>query len=158
MHRPYKAIAAMSKNRVIGDGPRIPWHIPEDFQWFKKTTTGNVVVMGRKTFGSIGKPLPNRDTIILSRSGFSYPGVPTVSSLEELDALTEGREVYICGGAQIYAQTLPLCSDLYLTQVKRLAVGDAFFPEFESQFTCASIIRDTYEFRIEHWRNNKLTS
>lgn len=158
MRRSYKAIAAMSQNRVIGDGPRIPWHLPEDFQWFKATTTGNVVVMGRKTFQSIGKPLPNRDTIILSKSGFSYHGVPTVTSLDELDALTQGREVFICGGAQIYEQALPFCSDLYLTRVKRLAIGDAFFPEFEDKFTCGSIIRDTFEFRIEHWKNNGLAA
>ena len=70
--------------RVIGASGKIPWHIPEDFKWFKKITTGNVIVMGRKTFESIGKPLPNRETIVLSRSGFSYPGVRTVKSLDEI--------------------------------------------------------------------------
>src|SRR5262245_29472359 len=74
----FKAIAAMSLNRVIGAGNKIPWHLPEDFKWFKQMTTGNVVVMGRKTFESIGKPLPNRETIVLSRGGFSYPGVKTI--------------------------------------------------------------------------------
>src|ERR1041384_5335318 len=81
----FKAIAAMSLNRVIGAGNRIPWHLPEDFQWFKKMTTGHVVVMGRKTFESIGKPLPHRETIVLSRSQFSHPGVRTVASLDEID-------------------------------------------------------------------------
>src|SRR5436305_15119378 len=81
----FKAIAAMSENRVIGQGNKIPWHLPEDFKWFKKMTTGQVVVMGRKTFESIGKPLPNRETIVLSRSNFQHAGVGTVSDLPELD-------------------------------------------------------------------------
>src|SRR4051794_12081136 len=110
-----KAIAAMSLNRVIGQGNKIPWHLPEDFKWFKRMTTGQVVVMGRKTFESIGKPLPNRETIVLSRSHFAYPGVRTISNLSELGLEHEAREVFICGGAQIYEQALPMCSDLYLT-------------------------------------------
>src|SRR2546421_12204773 len=99
----FKAIAAMSLNRVIGAGNQIPWHLPEDFKWFKRMTTGNVVVMGRKTFESIGRPLPNRETIVVSRGDFSYPGVRTVASLESIDLENELREVFICGGAQIYA-------------------------------------------------------
>src|SRR3954468_24355441 len=102
----FKAIAAMSLNRVIGAGNKIPWHLPEDFKWFKQLTTGNVLVMGRKTFESIGKPLPNRTTIVVSRSGFSHPGVTTVSNWKDIDISKEAREVFICGGAQIYAQTL----------------------------------------------------
>src|ERR1043166_7241388 len=99
----------MSLNRVIGAGNRIPWHLPEDFKWFKQMTTGQVIVMGRKTFESIGRPLPNRETIVLSRGPFNHPGVRTIRSLEELPALASGREVFICGGAQVYAQALPLC-------------------------------------------------
>jgi len=148
----FKAIAAMSLNRVIGAGNRIPWHLPEDFKWFKQLTTGNVVVMGRKTFESIGKPLPNRETIVLSRSQFSLPGVRTVSDLSQIDLAAEAREVFICGGAQIYAQALPLCSDLYLTLVKREVEGDAFFPAFEDRFTQVEEIRDTPEFKILHYR------
>lgn len=149
----FKAIAAMSLNRVIGNGNKIPWHLPEDFKWFKQLTIGNVVVMGRKTFESIGKPLPNRETIILSRSQFSYPGVRTVSELSQIDLAKETREVFICGGAQIYAQALPLCSDLYLTLVKREVAGDAFFPAFEDQFELAEEIRDTPEFKILRYTN-----
>lgn len=143
----------MSENRVIGNGNKIPWHLPEDFKWFKKTTTGHVIVMGRKTFESIGKPLPNRETIVLSRSQFAFPGVRTVESLDAIKP--DEREVFICGGAQIYEQALPLCSDLYLTRVKRLVEGDAFFPEFESRFELVEMITDTPEFRIEHWRNKR---
>ena len=97
----FKAIAAMSLNRVIGNGNQIPWHLPEDFKWFKATTTGHVIVMGRKTFESIGRPLPNRETIVLSRSAFSFPGVKTISSLKELPSPTGDQRVFICGGAQI---------------------------------------------------------
>jgi len=148
----FKAIAAMSLNRVIGAGNKIPWHLPEDFKWFKQLTTGNVIVMGRKTFESIGKPLPNRETIVLSRSQFSYPGVRTVSDLKQIDLAHEAREVFICGGGQIYAQALPLCSDLYLTLVKREVDGDAFFPAFEDRFVLAEELRDTPEFKILHYR------
>ena len=144
----------MSQNRVIGNGNKIPWHIPEDFKWFKQMTTGQVVVMGRKTFESIGKPLPNRTTVIISRSQFSYPGVRTIAGLNELEALNfSDQQIYICGGAQIYEQTLARCSDLYLTLVKRDVEGDAFFPKFEHTFTLAEVIRETPEFQILHYRN-----
>jgi dihydrofolate reductase len=148
----FKAIAAMSLNRVIGNGHKIPWHLPQDFKWFKQMTTGQVIVMGRKTFESIGKPLPNRETVVLSRSQFQHAGVKTLSDLSQLDLQNEAREVYICGGAQIYEQVLPLCSDLYLTLVKHEVEGDAFFPVFEDRFELVEEIRDTPEFKILHYR------
>jgi dihydrofolate reductase len=151
-----KAIAAMSLNRVIGNGNKIPWHIPEDFKWFKKMTAGNIVMMGRKTFESIGKPLPNRTTIVLSRSGFAYPGVQTIRDLAELHPDKEPRDIFICGGAQIYAQALHLCSDLYLTLVKRTVKGDAFFPPFEDQFQPVEEIMTTSEFTITHYRKSPI--
>jgi len=146
----------MSVNRVIGSGNKIPWHLPEDFKWFKKMTTGNVVVMGRKTFESIGKPLPNRDTIVLSRGGFAYPGVQVVRDLNELTALVGEREVFIAGGAEIYRQALPRCSDLYLTLIKREVVGDAFFPSFEDGFELVATLQDNDDFKILHYRNRTL--
>jgi len=146
----------MSENRVIGRGNQIPWHLAEDFKWFKKMTIGQVIVMGRKTFESIGKPLPDRETIILSRLQFSCPGVRTVSDLNELDPAKETRDVFICGGAQIYQQALPLCSDLYLTLVKRVVEGDAFFPPFEDRFEVVEEILGRPEFRILHYRNRSL--
>ncbi len=151
--KPFKAIAAMSENRVIGQGNKIPWHLPEDFQWFKKMTTGQVVVMGRKTFESIGRPLPNRTTIVLSRSLFRYPGVQTLSDLRQLDAKDESRDIFICGGAQIYEQALPFCSDLYLTLVKRHVEGDVLFPPFEEWFEAQAELRDGPDFKITHYRN-----
>jgi dihydrofolate reductase len=155
--RLFKAIAAMSLNRVIGRGNQIPWHLPEDFKWFKQMTTGQVVVMGRKTFESIGMPLPHRETIVLSRSAFRHPGVRTLADLGEIDLAGETREVFICGGAQVYQQALPLCSDLYLTLVKReITDGDACMPPFEDWFELAEEIRDTPDFKILRYRNRQL--
>ena len=146
----------MSLNRVIGAGNQIPWHLPEDFKWFKQTTMGHILVMGRKTFESIGKPLPGREIVVLSRLGFARSGIRTVSRLEDLEATADGRDIFICGGAQVYLQTLPLCSDLYLTLVKREVKGDAVFPPFEDQFRLVEEIRDTPEFKILHYRNASL--
>ncbi len=146
--KPFKAIAAMSLNRVIGAGNQIPWHLPGDFQWFKQTTTGHVLLMGRKTFAAIGRPLPNRETVVLSRSDFQHPGVKTIRSLEELPPLVGQRQVFLCGGAQIYEQLLPQCAELLLTLVQREVQGDAFFPKFENAFELAEEIRDTPEFKI----------
>ena len=81
----------MSRNRVIGREGKIPWHLPEDFRWFKKITTGHILVMGRKTFESIGKPLPNRATLVLSRGDFSHPGVRRIADLAEAGAAAAGR-------------------------------------------------------------------
>jgi dihydrofolate reductase len=152
--KPFKAIAAMSLNRVIGCHGKIPWHLPEDFKWFKKMTTGQIVVMGRRTFESIGRPLPNRTTIVLSRQQFSHPGARTAADLGGIDwtePALAGREVFICGGAQVYGQTLADCSDLYLTLVKRTVEGDAFFPAFEEQFRLAEVVVDGAEFKILHY-------
>lgn len=148
----FTAIAAMSENRVIGRGSQIPWHLPEDFKWFKQTTLGHVLVMGRKTFESIGRPLPGRETIVLTRSGFSHPGVTTAATLEEVETKVAGRQAFIAGGAEIYRLALPVCSDLYLTLVKRTVDGDVFFPPFEDQFELAAELRDTPEFKILHYR------
>jgi dihydrofolate reductase len=148
----FKAIAAMSENRVIGAHNRIPWHLPEDFRWFKRMTTGQIVVMGRKTFESIGKPLPNRTTIVLSRSRHPIADVRVIGSLAELDPAREEQDIFVCGGAEVYAQALTFCSDLYLTLVKRWVAGDTFFPPFEHLFDPAEIILDQPEFRITHYR------
>ncbi len=149
----FKAIAAMAENRVIGDGTRLPWHLPEDFRWFKAQTLGQIVVMGRRTFEGIGRPLPGRETIVLSRGGFAWPGVRTVASLAEIDRAGEARRIYICGGAQVYALALPWCDELYLTRVKRVAVGDVLFPPFEEDFALVREIMDRPEFRVELYAN-----
>ncbi len=150
--KPWKAIAAMSKNRVIGNGNDIPWRIPEDFKWFKKSTMGGVLVMGRKTWDSIGRPLPGRKTAVVSRS---HPELPEgVDLLPSLDAIAERGytdPVWICGGAEIYRQALPRCRELYLTLVKRTVEGDTLFPEFEDLFQLDSILRDESEFQIRKY-------
>ncbi len=148
----FKAIAAMSLNRVIGRGNQIPWHLPEDFKWFKRMTTGQVVVMGRKTFESIGKPLPHRETIVVSRGAYSFPGVRTVTSLDQIDPSGETRDTFLCGGAQIYTEGLARCSDLYLTLVKKEVEGDVFFPKFEDRFTLAATLFDDDTMAILHYR------
>ena len=153
----FLGIAALAENRVIGDGPRIPWHLPEDFKWFKQTTLGHVLVMGRKTFESIGRPLPGRTTIVLTRSGFLHPGVLTATSLDQLPLPADDpRKVFICGGAEIYSLALPYCTDLYLTHVKRVAQGDVLFPPYEDLFEPVEELRDTPEFRIVHYRNKSV--
>jgi dihydrofolate reductase len=154
-----KAIAAMSLNRVIGRGNEIPWRIPEDFRWFKQCTRGHVVVMGRKTFESLGsKPLPDRTNVVLTR-GAEIPGVEIIRDLSALDpAAYQPREVWVIGGAEIYAQLLPRCSDLYLSIVQREVDGDAFFPEFEHDFTLAGVVLRHPEFEVRHFRNRSLAS
>jgi len=144
----FKAIVAMSFNRVIGKENKLPWHLPEDLRWFKKLTTGNVIIMGRKTWESIGKPLPNRESIVLSRSKVVIPGVRTIQSLDELDPASDTRDYFIIGGAQIFAAYLNLCSDVYLTLVKRPVEGDVFLPPFEENFQIVERIADTPEFSI----------
>ncbi len=156
--KPYKAIAAMSHNRVIGAGARIPWHLPEDFKWFKRMTEGHIIVMGRKTFESIGKPLPNRINVVLSRSMLAVADVHIISTLAQLPSIQAkyaGREVFICGGAQVYGQGLAFCSDLYLTLVKQTVAGDTFFPEFEHQFVLEKEILDCADFKITHYRSRE---
>ena len=149
----------MSLNRVIGAGNKIPWRLPEDFKWFKRTTTGQIIVMGRKTFESIGKPLPNRTTIVMSRSVQAIPGVQVVGSIEAVlnaTAAVPEKEVFICGGADLYRQTLPFCSELYLTLVKREVEGDTLFPHFENEFSLTAELLDTPEFKILHYRHRGL--
>jgi dihydrofolate reductase len=152
----FKAIAAMSLNRVIGKDNKIPWHLPDDLRFFKQMTTGQIVVMGRKTFESIGKPLPDRVTIVLTRTQTHIPGVETISDLSQIDLNKETRQVFICGGAQVYEQALPLCSDLYLTLVKREVEGDTFLPLFEDQFEFTNLILEKPEFKIMHYVRREL--
>jgi len=116
-------------------------------------TTGQIVVMGRKTFESIGKPLPDRTNVVLTRSTSPIAGVQVISDLEKLNSeqwISTGRDIFICGGAEVYRQALPSCSDLYLTLVKRVVEGDTFFPEFESQFVLEKEIFDGPDFKIMH--------
>ena len=150
----YRAIAAMAENRVIGNHNTIPWHLPEDFKWFKKTTMGQTLLMGRKTFDSIGRPLPGRQTIILSRNQLSIPNTQTVNTIESIESEATSDTIWIAGGAEIYQLMLPKCSDLYLTRVHQRPVGDTFFPEFENHFELATVVKSNADFSIEHWKKS----
>lgn len=126
-------IAARAKNGVIGVGNRLPWHLPEDLQHFKTLTWGHTLLMGRKTFESIGRPLPGRRTIIISRDpAYQAQGCLTVGSIEAaLAASEEEAEVFFVGGGEIYRQVLPIADRLYLTEIEADYAGDAHFPEID---------------------------
>lgn len=124
-------IVAMGENRLIGRDNDLPWHIPADLKFFKATTMGKPMIMGRKTFDSIGRPLPGRRTIVVTRNpDWACEGVEVASSLDDALKLAEGAdEVMIVGGAQIYAQALAKADRLYVTEVALSLEGDAYFPE-----------------------------
>jgi dihydrofolate reductase len=127
-------VAAYAANRVIGDHGRIPWHLSEDFAHFKATTMGGVLVMGRATYDSIGRPLPGRTTVVLTRDpAWSAPGVLVAHSLEEALALAADQpgETFVVGGAQVYEQALPLATHQILTEVDQWPEGDATYPELD---------------------------
>ncbi len=144
------AIAAMAENRAIGAGNALPWHLPEDLKFFRESTRGKTLLMGRKTYASIGRPLPNRRTLVLSRAAVAIEGVEVIHDLARLaDVMPDGGEVWVCGGAEIYAQTLPWWDELFLTRVKRTVEGDAFFPTFEHLLILSDVVREAREFTIE---------
>lgn len=154
-------IAAMSTEGVIGNNGGLPWHIPEDLAHFKNITSGHAVIMGRKTFESIGRPLPNRENIIVTRNPDYTDGknYDVVNSLEEglqLAYATDSRPVVI-GGASIYKQALPLVDKMYLTIVtEEGAEGDAYFPFFNpSEWTITKETKTNYATYLELIRNGK---
>ncbi len=146
--KPYKAIVAMSRNRAIGCGGAIPWHLPEDFRWFKKITMGHILLMGRKTYESIGRPLPGRETIVLSRTQAEITGVRVIHGVGELALPQDGRSVFVCGGGEIYRMLVPECHELFVSHVKREVIGDAFFPEFEAAFRAEETLHDDADFTL----------
>jgi dihydrofolate reductase len=132
-------VAAVAKNRVIGNGNQLVWRLPSDLKRFKAITLGKPIIMGRKTFQSIGKPLPGRANIIVSRDpAFTADGIETVHSLEAALALATTRahemgagEIILGGGADLYAQAMPLADRLDITEVNLTPEGDALFPEID---------------------------
>lgn len=131
------AIVAMSQNRVIGRNNQLPWHMPADLKRFKTLTTGHTIVMGRKTYESIGKPLPNRNNIILTRDpNYQVPGCEIAHHFEDVIKQAKedqhgANELFIIGGAQIYQQLLNSINRIYLTIIHHEFSGDAFFPEMD---------------------------
>lgn len=126
-------IVAVARNGVIGDGNQLIWHISEDLRRFKAITSGHPVIMGRKTFESLGRPLPHRINVVITRQPtYCAPGCEVVGSLEEAVArFDSSEELFVIGGAQIYAQALPLADRLYLTEVEADYEGDTCFPSWE---------------------------
>lgn len=125
----------MASNRVIGRDGKLPWHIPEDLKFFKRTTLGHPILMGRKTFDSIGKPLPGRQNIVLSRTMPPREGVDVIRDISELPRVGASAEkVFLIGGAQLFAELLPQCDELYLTWIQSPHEGDVLLPAFEHLF------------------------
>ncbi len=125
-------IWAQDENRLIGNKNKLPWRLPADLAWFKECTMGKPILMGRKTFESIGKPLPGRQNIVLTRQDLQIEGCTVVHSLEQAkEAAGDAAEIMVIGGAEIYAQTLPFADKLYYTQIHHAFKGDAWFLELQ---------------------------
>lgn len=133
MTAPVSLIVAMAKNRTIGINNTLPWRCPEDLKHFKALTMGHHMIMGRKTFDSIGKPLPGRTTVVVSRNTqLKIEGCIVAHSLNEAIAACAGDdEIFVVGGAELYTQALPLANKLYLTEIQQNVEGDAHFPLFD---------------------------
>lgn len=142
-------IVAYTKNRVIGNKGQIPWRIKGEQRRFRELTTGNVVIMGRRSYDEIGRPLPNRDTIVVSKTAnYEAENCVTVGSLEEALSLAKekfpDKNVYLSGGAGIYKEGLPFADKLFITEVETELEGDTFFPEFDE-----SLYTKTIDERVE---------
>ncbi len=133
---------AIGENQAIGKNNQLLWHMPADLKFFKQTTSGHTVIMGRKTFDSVGKPLPNRRNVVITRDPeLQIEGVELVNSLDEALEITKTEEkpVFIVGGAEIYRQALPKTDKLYLTTIHHNFDADTFFPDFDrSEWTVIS--------------------
>lgn len=146
-------IVAHDENRVIGYQNDLPWYLPGDLKYFKEMTMGKPMIMGRKTYDSIGRPLPGRRNIVITRNeDFTAEGIEVVGSLEEALALVEGEEeVMIIGGAQIFEQSMAIADRLYITFIDHSFKGDTYFPSYEDwkQISCLEPIKseDGYSFQ-----------
>lgn len=146
-------MVAMTSDRVIGKGNDLPWHLPEDLKLFKRTTSGHPIVMGRKTFESIGRALPKRQNIVVTRDeSWVAEGAEVIHAPEALRGLKlMDDEVYIIGGAQIYEVFLPHLDELLVSLVKADYDGDTRFPEFESFFKRYDIVEDFGDFELRRY-------
>ena len=126
-------VVAMARNHVIGRDNRLPWKLPRDLAYFKRVTMGHPVIMGRRTWQSIGRPLPGRDNIVVSRNpAFEAPGATVVASLDAAwRAAGDAEEVCVIGGTSLFAESLPIADRIHLTEVDAVVEGDTFFPEFD---------------------------
>ena len=147
----------MSKNRVIGDSNTLIWHLPEDLKRFRQLTTGNTIVMGRKTYESIGKPLPNRRSIIITRDlDYSVEGCEVVNSLEEA-LLLSNSDCFIIGGGEIYRQAIDIADRIYLTLINKEFEGDTSFPELKDWVEISYEDFDNEEFEYSFIQYERFT-
>ena len=152
----FTAIAAMTSDRVIGRNNRLPWHLPEELQHFRQTTLHQTLVMGRKTFESMGcRPLPQRTTYVLTRHIFARDDVQVITDVSQIPATVE--TVWVCGGASIYAQLLPICDELLLSVIRQPYDGDTFFPPFEHLFRKVEVVKKSEAFEVQRWLAIKKT-
>ena len=144
----------MTKSRVIGKDNQLPWNISEDLQNFKKLTLEKTVLMGRKTFDSIGRPLPKRNNLVLSRSMPSQEGIIVCSSIEQSieKAKQYNQDLFIIGGSTIYQQFLPYANKMYLSYIKQEYEGDTYFPEFNKEDWEIESTQDFQEFEFVVYR------
>ena len=144
------AVVAMTSERVIGRAGSLPWHLPEDLAYFKRTTSGHPIVMGRKTYESIGRPLPKRRNIVLTRDPtWLAEGVEVIHRPDELAGLPGiDGQVFIIGGAEIYAAFLPLLADLLVSHVFENHAGDTWLPEFEAAFPRSEVMETHATFEV----------
>lgn len=147
------AIVAMDPRRIIGKNGALPWHLPEDLAFFKRTTSGHAIVMGRKTYESIGRPLPKRRNIVLTRDEtWAAPGVEVIHHPSALAALVgDDGEVFIIGGAEIYAAFFGELDELLVSHVTREYEGDTVFPEFQKAFPRCEVVEGHDEFTVRRW-------
>lgn len=148
------AVVAMTPDRIIGRNGTLPWHLPEDLAFFKRTTSGHPIVMGRKTYESIGRPLPKRRNIVLTRDkDWSAPGVEVIHAPGELLGLSDlGGQVFIIGGAEIYAAFMDLTDELLVSHVFENHEGDTRFPEFGDVFPHARSVEMHEAFEVKRHR------
>ncbi len=127
-------VVAMARNGVIGKDNKLPWHFPEDLKQFKKLTLGSTVIMGRKTFESIGKPLPGRKNFVISRTMNTRDGIHVFNSIGNAIGAVSTENAFVIGGAEIYQETMPWIDGIYLTRIEQDYEGDAYYPEIPDDF------------------------
>ncbi|MBU8906581.1 dihydrofolate reductase [Desertibacillus haloalkaliphilus] len=145
-------MVAMDQNRLIGKDNDLPWRLPADLAYFKKVTMGKPIVMGRKTHESIGRPLPGRENIIITRNeDYQAEGCTVVNSVAEIERFDDDTEVFVIGGAEIFKETLPIADRLYITLIEEEFEGDTYFPEIkEDEWELTSEERGTTDEKNRH--------
>jgi dihydrofolate reductase len=158
------SIAAVAKNGVIGNGLQLPWNIPADLKFFRDSTRGHLVLMGRKTFDSLGKPLPNRTNVVITRDqNRSYDGAETFHSLESAIQFFNPKNpspdetAFVIGGAEIYRQAIPYIEEAWITEIQQDAEGDVFFPEYSGGLWKAAGFERTQQSEWMHSPDQKWT-